>query len=139
MHGQTKLCPDYICSSCCSPTASTSAAVPRLHLLQLAAPQLCPLQLLFPECVHLLPHTRSAKYNKYKGCTSLSLSPPPKLSTSITHTQTHFSSLNIMIHIYISVGYQLMHQDTATAYNYIVLLSAVKQPHWRETLVWVSP
>ena len=33
------------------PTASASAAAPRLHPLQLAAPQLCPLQLPLSDCV----------------------------------------------------------------------------------------
>ena len=72
--------PDCVRSSCCSPTASTSAAVPRLRLLQLVAPRLCPLQLLLPNCLlqllffsayATLSHKHSTKYNKYEGRVSL--------------------------------------------------------------------
>jgi len=45
----------------CALIASASAAAPRL----------CPLQLLLLQCVRLLPRTRSTKYNKYEGHTSL--------------------------------------------------------------------
>ena len=69
--GQTELHPNCIRSSCCSPTTSTLAVVPWLHPLQLATPRLRPLQLLLPDYVLLLPHTRSTKYNKYEDCMSL--------------------------------------------------------------------
>ena len=42
-YGQTELHADCVHFSCCYPTASASAAVPRLYPLPLAAPWVCPL------------------------------------------------------------------------------------------------
>jgi len=48
----------------CAPTASASAAASQLRLLQVAAPWLCPLQLLWLECVYLfISRTHSTNYN----------------------------------------------------------------------------
>ena len=65
--------------SCCSPIAETSPA---------AAPRMCLLQLLLPDCIYLWSSTQSTKYIKYEGHMFATCTPPPP-PTSIIHTLTY--------------------------------------------------
>jgi len=49
---------------------------------------MCPLQLLFPGCVHLFI-THSPKYNKHKGCASQSSPNPQTSHFRNAHMHTH--------------------------------------------------
>ena len=101
LHGQTELCPDCVHFSCFFLAASTSATVPWLHLLQLASPWLCWLQLLLPDCILLscCSSSMSACYHAHR-VQSISTkvahhccSPTPQTShLQYTHTSTHLKS-----------------------------------------------
>jgi len=56
--------PDCVCFSCCSLTASASADVFQLCPLQLLLPDCVLFSLLLLECIHLLSCTHSTKYNE---------------------------------------------------------------------------
>ena len=91
--------------------ASTSAAAPRLRLLQLLPPKLRPLQLPFPDCVRFSccsptasvsaaqlssgrfqPLHEHSQSSRNEGRVHCSVVQPPVHPTSITHTHTWLNS-----------------------------------------------
>ena len=96
LHGQTELCPDCVHFSCFFLTASTSATVPWLHLLQLASPWLCWLQLLLPDCI-LLSCCSSSASACYHAHTVQCCSPTPQTS-HLQYAHTHRHTFKILIY-----------------------------------------